>query len=85
MDSFLLDLGLNILTFLNNLFAIFKISLKLEPIKILETKKPFFLIIFFQKFIASRQSSPVANESKFLFPVVFGAISDIIISIFSSK
>ena len=60
-------------------------SLNEEPIKILETNIPFDFNIFLENLIADIQSSPVEFESKYLFPLVFTAISDKITSTLSLK
>ncbi len=66
-------------------FAISTISLKDDPIKIFDTKLPFFLSVLTEKFSASILNYPVTNESTFLFPVVFTAISERTTSILLPK
>ena len=77
--------GLNTLTSINDFLANETISLKLDPINILDTNLPFFLRISNANYIASKQSSPVTIASKFLFPVVFTAISETTTSTSSLK
>ena len=81
LDSFLLALGLKTLFFLNIFLDSSIISLNVEPIKILDTNVPFFFKTSLENLIASRHNSLVWIESRFLFPVVFTAISEMIISI----
>ena len=87
MESFLLDLGLIILFLLKLLRENSIISLSSSPLKYLASTYPSFSRLLVAKSRTSKQIEFVLKESNFLLPVVFEAISEIIISIFlnSSK
>ena len=85
MESFLLDEGLNTLVFLKINLDSDIISLKVDPIKILQIKAPLSFKMSFAKNMASLHSSLVEITSRFLLPVVFSAISERTTSILDWK